>query len=98
MDLLEPEANSMYCPCDTVMPVYLCWFLFTGSLFSSTVRLQGQRQGISRVKHLFKILSLPQARAWGNEMELYAFWRGESRAYAFTARALDKNLDYAFVS
>ncbi len=38
------------------------------------------------------------ARAWGNGMELYAFWRGESLAYAFTARALDKNLDYAFVS
>jgi hypothetical protein len=38
------------------------------------------------------------ARAWGNEMGLYAFWRGESLAYAFTARALDKNLDYAFVS
>jgi hypothetical protein len=31
-------------------------------------------------------------------MELYAFWRGESLAYAFMARALDKNLDYAFVS
>jgi hypothetical protein len=31
------------------------------------------------------------ARAWGNEMGLYAFWRGESLAYAFTARALDKN-------
>jgi hypothetical protein len=27
------------------------------------------------------------ARAWGNEMGLYAFWRGESRAYAFKARA-----------
>ena len=31
-------------------------------------------------------------------MELYAFQRRESLAYAFTARALDKNLDYAFVS
>ncbi len=31
-------------------------------------------------------------------MGLYAFWQGESLAYAFTARALDKNLDYAFVS
>ncbi len=28
-------------------------------------------------------------------MELYAFWRGESRAYTFTAKALDKNLDCA---
>jgi hypothetical protein len=36
------------------------------------------------------------ARAWGNGMELYAFGREESQAYAFTARALDKNLDYAF--
>ena len=38
------------------------------------------------------------ARAWGNGMELYAFLQGESLAYVFTARALDKNLDYAFVS
>ncbi len=37
------------------------------------------------------------ARAWGNGMELYAFLRGEYLAYAFMARALDKNLDYAFV-
>ncbi len=38
-----------------------------------------------------------KTRAWGNGMELYAFWLGESLAYTFMARALDKNLDYAFV-
>ncbi len=44
---------------------------------------------------------IPSPGPTGNGMGLYyAFWRGESLrlAYAFTARALDKNLDYAFVS
>ncbi len=33
-----------------------------------------------------------------NGMELYTFWQGESLAYVFMARALDKNSDYAFDS